>query len=292
MKTLRESPCRVAILATGPLTNLAVALTADPSIVSNILAVFIMGSAYDGPNNVYTWQMTFNNILGACTEAGFQNWIQGESPLDLTRLEKLETAPSILKFPVAYSGRSDTAPPRYSSQRPGCRGIDMTAKGNTEWNLFMDALAWREVMHFLKGSKADVYVLATNASLDMNVTLPGMNASAAKIKNPVLRTFMMELAKSFLSAGEAKWWDAQVAVMMAEVMTGSRQGVCAGWALSRRAAVSLLWRSRLDSEELLPYGSLVDNPQADAPKIDFCLYGNVTRMDEAYWSRFPRLHSS
>lgn len=45
IETVKESPEPVAILATGPLTNIAEALRRDPSIVENIEVVQIMGGA-------------------------------------------------------------------------------------------------------------------------------------------------------------------------------------------------------------------------------------------------------
>merc|ERR1711964_663406 len=114
-----------------------------------------------------------------------------------------------------------------------------------------------------------------------------MRKSASTLSNAKLEIFMNSLAKAFLDAGEAKWWDAQVAAMASEVLTGfdrTGAGVCNGWARGKRTRVSLLWRSKLTTDdEKEPYGSVVDDLDADAAEADFCLRGNSERMDELYW---------
>lgn len=52
VETIKESPEPVAILATGTLTNIAEALRLDPSIISNISVVQIMGGAVFVPGNL------------------------------------------------------------------------------------------------------------------------------------------------------------------------------------------------------------------------------------------------
>ncbi len=52
VETVKESPSPVAILATGPLTNIAEALRLDPTIVDNISVVQIMGGAVFVPGNL------------------------------------------------------------------------------------------------------------------------------------------------------------------------------------------------------------------------------------------------
>lgn len=46
---------RLDIVAVGPLTNLAVALLADPALPSRVHAVYVMGGAFDAPGNVTPW---------------------------------------------------------------------------------------------------------------------------------------------------------------------------------------------------------------------------------------------
>ncbi len=52
IESIKNSPKRVSILCTGPLTNLALALIADPSIKSNIARVYILGGAITVPGNI------------------------------------------------------------------------------------------------------------------------------------------------------------------------------------------------------------------------------------------------
>ncbi len=52
IETIKNSPEPVAILATGPLTNIAEALRQDPSIIDNISIVQIMGGAVFVPGNL------------------------------------------------------------------------------------------------------------------------------------------------------------------------------------------------------------------------------------------------
>merc|ERR1711974_405768 len=107
--------------------------------------------------------------------------------------------------------------------------------------------------------KVPVHVLATNASLGMDIDIDRMRKSASTLSNAKIEIFMNSLAKAFLDAGEAKWWDAQVAAMASEVLTGfdrTGAGVCNGWARGKRTRVSLLWRSKLTTvDEKEPYGS-------------------------------------
>ncbi|CAJ1443139.1 unnamed protein product [Effrenium voratum] len=257
---LNTSACPVVILTTGPATNVAAsvaeALDMAPSLASNIREIHMMGSAYGvpGTNNVYDWQMTYNGVKGSCTEDAGQTYT-GLSP------------------PLIKNGTK-------SLIRPECRGVDMSAHGDTEWNVFMDVRAWRMVYGFLASSPADVYVLAANATLNMPVTLEQM---ASQLADPDLRIFVTELAKAFLEAGEAKWWDAQCAVAMDQVLSGQSIGVCSNWAEKKKTSVSLIWRSNLTEGELNPYGSVYDDADAHAPLIDYCLDGNVTQMWEVYW---------
>ncbi|MEB3282894.1 MAG: nucleoside hydrolase [Lyngbya sp.] len=55
VETVKNSPEPVAILATGPLTNIAEALRLDPTIIDNISVVEIMGGAVFVPGNLTTF---------------------------------------------------------------------------------------------------------------------------------------------------------------------------------------------------------------------------------------------
>ena len=134
IKVLKSSSCPVVVLTTGPVTNLAKALERDPTVAENIHSVFMMGSAYGvaDSNNVYDWQMNFNGVKGSCAEDGGQTYTGLSPPLDMNGQKSLV--------------------------RAGCRGVNMSKHGNTEWNLFMDARAWHMVYGFL--SRAKLTVLA------------------------------------------------------------------------------------------------------------------------------------
>uniref|UniRef100_A0A6U6KCL2 Inosine/uridine-preferring nucleoside hydrolase domain-containing protein n=1 Tax=Zooxanthella nutricula TaxID=1333877 RepID=A0A6U6KCL2_9DINO len=262
LKVLRESPCPVAVLATGGATNLAVAFARDPSVAGKLKTVFMMGTNYGvpGTNNVYDWQLKMNGHRGACPELG-------------STLESMSNMQ-----------RGD---------RVGCLGVNMTTQGSTEWNVFLDAFAWRSVMSHLKSSPASVRVLAANASLNMPVEADTFDAFADALADPRLRLFTKELAKRFLGAGEARWWDAELAVLLADEVGGARERcgpvvsaeecLCANWADDRRTSVSLVWRSSLAEGEVNPYGSVYDDANADAPPVSYCLRSNPDRMWEQYW---------
>jgi len=50
--TIQASPDKVTVLTLGPLTNVAEALQADPSLVDQIDAIYVMGGAVNVPGNV------------------------------------------------------------------------------------------------------------------------------------------------------------------------------------------------------------------------------------------------
>lgn len=321
-KTWKLEKKKMVILATGPLTNLAVAMETDPSIVGMIQAVFVMGSAYgedtpDGRNNVYSWQMDWNGAYGSCTEDGQLDEVGGNF-LNVTALGYSETSQNGILG----------ADPSFNPVRPGCRGqTDMTSTGNSEWNLFMDAVAWERVLGYLsEAPEIDFFALAVNATLDMPVTGETMEAQADEYLKgqPDLQEFVVSLAEAFTNAGEAKWWDAQIAVAMSEILAGTNTaktpGVCASWVTGVQPAISTVWRSdagtqlslaeaksnalevtwqkrsaeagtytlfadkvALSAPALNPYGSVTDTPEALAPKSAFCVYGDVEKMVTTYW---------
>jgi pyrimidine-specific ribonucleoside hydrolase len=52
INTIQESPEKVTLITLGPLTNVAEALEADPTIIENLEMIYIMGGAVDVPGNV------------------------------------------------------------------------------------------------------------------------------------------------------------------------------------------------------------------------------------------------
>lgn len=230
-----------------------------------------MGSAYHAPNNVYDWQLTFNGVYGSCAEAGNQDFTKGSMPLrGVTPAQDTQTGQSAL--------------------RPGCRGVNMTKDGRTEWNVFLDALAWHRSMQFLGAAGVPVRVLSSNASLNMPIELNDMLSQANQLTSKSLGLFVKLLTESFLSAGEARWWDAQLAVIMSQELMERTDGACQTWLRGRRTITSLVWRSSPGKGLGNPYGSTFDDPAALAPQADFCVYGNPVSMAEAYWPVLDGLH--
>ena len=72
VETVKNSPEPVAILATGPLTNIAEALRLDPTIIDNISVVEIMGGAVFVPGNLTTFP---DPPFSTNTTAEFNIWI-------------------------------------------------------------------------------------------------------------------------------------------------------------------------------------------------------------------------
>ncbi|MDJ0704635.1 MAG: nucleoside hydrolase [Leptolyngbyaceae cyanobacterium MO_188.B28] len=72
VETINHSPSPVAILATGPLTNIAEALRLDPTILDNISAVQIMGGAIFVPGNL---SVLSDPPFSSNTAAEFNIWV-------------------------------------------------------------------------------------------------------------------------------------------------------------------------------------------------------------------------
>ena len=62
--------------------------------------------------------------------------------------------------------------------------------------------------------------------------------------------FITNLAENFLAAGEAKWWDAQLVVAMADIITGvaHKDSVCSVWKETTGFDINLEW-NRVTKEE-------------------------------------------
>lgn len=69
----------------------------------------------------------------------------------------------------------------------------------------------------------EVYAYTTEATEAMAVTLKDFEDGAELLsQNATLASFVQNLAKSFLGAGEAKWWDAATAVSLGEIIAGNK----------------------------------------------------------------------
>tara|TARA_B110001452_G_scaffold241395_1_gene223561 strand:+ start:102 stop:1580 length:1479 start_codon:yes stop_codon:yes gene_type:complete len=278
-KVLRSSRTPVAILATGPLSNIARAIQRDQSLLARVSAVFVMGSNYHSDpklsNNVYHWQMSWGGRESGCLEATGE---EDDRHLD-------------------------------AEQTRGCRGAEMSEVGDTEWNVFLDVKAWDVLaLALLEHPAVRTYMLTSSATLHMPVTRDGMTAQSGAVRDPRSRAFLISLAEQFTNAGEAKWWDAHAAVMMTEVLAGIQgptrdsaefpdstdvgswplrsdvPSVCGGWIRSDGWGVGLEWRSLVQAPKRNPYGKVHDVGSARGPAADFCVAGNVTRMEELFWN--------
>ncbi|KAL3924179.1 MAG: hypothetical protein SGARI_006085, partial [Bacillariaceae sp.] len=181
-KILKESTTAVAVAVTGPATNLALALQREPELIDRISGLFLMGSNYGGgPNNVYDWQMQFNGVAGSCSEDPIgHSFAPGEESIVM--------------------GAEMVA------MRPGCRGNSMSESGDTEWNVFLDAVAWHVVTRIAADANTPppVYVITSGATEEMPITMDDFEEGVVGIEDEKIANFTMELAASFLGAGEAK----------------------------------------------------------------------------------------
>lgn len=257
VQIIRDSEVPVVILCTGPMTNIAVALSLDRSITSRISAIFAMGSAYGADHNsITTSQLQYNGLTGACTEQGSNVVVPDAKPLNLTGT--------------------------MAAVRLGCRGVDMTKSALTEWNLFQDVLAWHKVMQTLNESGVRAYVFTNNVTREMPVDAAQIREYAAALSStPRLQRFVEELGDEFAGTDGAYWWDAVAAVVMSEVIAGhGDSGVCTNWLERRRTRVSLPWRGADGSQN--PYGRILDS-QDVGYLADYCTLGSSSAMWETYW---------
>jgi hypothetical protein len=164
----------------------------------------------------------------------------------------------------------------------------MSESGDTEWNVFLDALAWHVVIRFAAEEASippAVYVITSGATEEMPITIEDFEEGVVGIDDEKKTTFIQDLAAAFLGAGEAKWWDAQLVVAMADVITGLpiEESVCSEWMESDGFKVDLRWMPVDAPGVKNPYGSIVD-VAGIGPFTYFCRHGNVTNMQESYWS--------
>jgi hypothetical protein len=170
--------------------------------------------------------------------------------------------------------------------------IAWLTRGDTEWNVFLDALAWHVVTRMAAEAGANppmIYAITSGATEDMPITMEDFEEGVKGMGNEKQKTFITSLAQAFLGAGEAMWWDAQLVVAMAEVITGVTvdESVCSEWLDSTGFKVNLDWHSVSDEEAKNgtknPYGSITD-VDGIGPAASFCRHGNVTNMQDTYWS--------
>ena len=194
-----------------------------------------MGSNYGGEsNNVYNFQMTFAGAYGSCVEnvgASSPVFTSGSYPFNVTRM--------------GYGKGQEGA---MATMRPGCRGLNMDEAGETEWNVFLDAVAWHTVTRAVAeaASPPELYAYTSKATESMAITMEDFKAgTAVEGLKPELASFMMDLAAAFLAAGEAKWWDASTVVSLGEIIAGNKMGLCTKWAHSTGFMVSQTWKEKV-----------------------------------------------
>ena len=250
--------------------------------------------------------------------------------------------PPVVASPGHYHTEDDDDEEREPIRfRPGCRGNNMSESGDTEWNVFLDVYAWHIVSRIVAEASSvssrrrpipKLYVLSSGATEDMPITMQDFSNGFVEHKqqhhshtndmnnnnnhnNHNHRnldtdkvTFMTNLAKNFLAAGEAKWWDAQLVVAMADIITGvaHKDSVCSVWKETTGFDINLEWNHVTKEEGRKgiknPYGSITDSRNDDddddddprirtpttttteGPHASFCVHGNVAAMQHTYWS--------
>ncbi|MBV9661698.1 MAG: nucleoside hydrolase [Acidimicrobiales bacterium] len=134
LRIVRAHPGQCTIVATGPLTNLALALLLDPEVAALVSDVVVMGGTVEHPGNITPYAEAnvaldpeaARLVFGApwrVTQVGLDvtmaTWLEEE---DLARIERSDTAAGRFAWQVLqhyldfYSGHSDPG----HRQRRGC----------------------------------------------------------------------------------------------------------------------------------------------------------------------------
>lgn len=158
----------------------------------------------------------------------------------------------------------------------------MSESGDTEWNVFLDVLAWHVVTRIAADASTPppIYVITSGATEEMPITIEDFETGTVGL-DETKAGFVTDLAAAFLGAGEAKWWDAQLVVAMADVIIDLpiEESVCKEWIESTGFKVEMAWRSVSAADSAAgvknPYGSVTDKPGI-GPDAWFCRHGNGT----------------
>ncbi|MGF7120779.1 nucleoside hydrolase [Rhodococcus sp. BE178] len=132
----RENPGELVGLVTGPLTNLALAIRADPELPQRLRRLVVMGGAFQHPGNttpVAEWNISVDPEAAAEVFAAFSSVPEDRAPivcgLDVT--ERIELRPDHLRrlaeladsTPVELIGSDDAPDARSTTSNPIVRHL-------------------------------------------------------------------------------------------------------------------------------------------------------------------------
>lgn len=145
----RLNPRRTSLLVTGPLTNLAIALRAEPNLPDLVHQIVIMGGSFNHLGNTTPtaeWNMWVDPDAAKEVFAAFEGWPEDRLPIicPLNVTEDVEFSPRLLDEAVeAAGGRA----PHWHQGRPRVDG----PQADTGWpvlDLLSDAMRYYFEFHF------------------------------------------------------------------------------------------------------------------------------------------------
>ncbi len=112
VSAIPQSP-GIVVLALGPLTNLAEALQAEPSLVENIEMIYVMGGAVDVPGNIVEPDADIDNEVAEwniyCDPRAAKVVFHSGAPVTLVPLDATNQAPITMLFYDQLAGDHSTA---------------------------------------------------------------------------------------------------------------------------------------------------------------------------------------
>jgi inosine-uridine nucleoside N-ribohydrolase len=101
VSALQQSP-HIAVLALGPLTNLAEAFLAEPALVENVEMIYVMGGAVDVPGNILEPDAHIDNKVAEwniyCDPHAAKVVVHSGAPITLVPLDATNQAPITMRF--------------------------------------------------------------------------------------------------------------------------------------------------------------------------------------------------
>lgn len=134
---IRNSPQKVTLLALGPLTNLALAVQADPGLADNIEMIYIMGGAVEVPGNVGPSSAIDNQVAewNIYIDPHAANLVfRSGAPLTLVPLDATSHAPVTPAFFQRLEGRHATPAARFAYDLLSARRGVMLSGGYYFWD--------------------------------------------------------------------------------------------------------------------------------------------------------------